>query len=200
VILSGYYRHRRKRFHYLKDALAILILFVLVLITYRYAGSDVTLSGKAQIVDGDTLKIGSTSIRLIGIDAPERNQKCTRQNEQYSCGRTSTRALKKLISGRAINCIGWQKDRYRRFLATCYLRGVDPSKPSLNQIMVRQGWAVSYNDYTKDQAKARANKRGIWAGDFQQPHQWRLENRPNYQSQENLINSVWQWVKNIAGL
>jgi endonuclease YncB( thermonuclease family) len=34
------------------------------------------LSGQASIIDGDTLEIHGTRIRLWGIDAPESNQLC----------------------------------------------------------------------------------------------------------------------------
>ena len=32
------------------------------------------LSGRATVIDGDTLKIGQIPIRILGIDAPEKNQ------------------------------------------------------------------------------------------------------------------------------
>ncbi len=35
------------------------------------------LSGQARIIDGDTIWIGDTKIRLHGIDAPETRQECT---------------------------------------------------------------------------------------------------------------------------
>ena len=34
------------------------------------------ISGKAKIIDGDTIKINGNNIRLLGIDAPEKNQIC----------------------------------------------------------------------------------------------------------------------------
>ena len=38
--------------------------------------SGATLSGSARIVDGDTLEVRGTRIRLHGIDAPESGQSC----------------------------------------------------------------------------------------------------------------------------
>ena len=35
-----------------------------------------TLNGKAEIVDGDTIKVGGLPVRLYGIDAPEGRQTC----------------------------------------------------------------------------------------------------------------------------
>ncbi|MCF6306034.1 MAG: hypothetical protein L3J33_11770 [Rhodobacteraceae bacterium] len=32
---------------------------------------SLTLTGRAYVIDGDTIKIGKTKIRLAGIDAPE---------------------------------------------------------------------------------------------------------------------------------
>jgi len=182
------------------DLVIILVLLVLVIIVYRYAGDDDTITGKAHIIDGDTVKIDGLSIRLIGIDAPERKQKCQKQNTTYLCGKASTRALRKMIGNSAIACHGWQKDIYQRLLATCYLSRQKTNGKSLNQKMVRAGWAVSYNDYYRDENRARKEKRGLWAGKFQQPSDWRQENRRSDMLQENLFNSIWQWIKNIAGL
>jgi endonuclease YncB( thermonuclease family) len=50
------------------------------------AASD--LSGTARVIDGDTIAIGNTRIRLWGIDAPEREQTCFAKNgDIYECGR-----------------------------------------------------------------------------------------------------------------
>ena len=41
----------------------------------------------ARIVDGDTLAIGETKIRLEGIDAPESDQLCLDRNAvKWNCG------------------------------------------------------------------------------------------------------------------
>ncbi len=46
--------------------------------------------------------------------------------------------------------------------------------------MVQQGWAVSYGDYRNEEVVARREKRGIWAGSFEVPYQWRKEHqKPN---------------------
>ena len=178
----------------------ILFLLVLVIIVYRYAGSDDIVAGKPYVIDGDTVEISGHSIRLIGIDAPERKQKCLKQNTTYSCGIASTSALKKMVGNSAVACHGWQKDIYQRLLATCYLAHQNTGDKSLNQKMVRAGWAVSYNDYYLAENRARKEKRGLWAGEFQTPSDWRQENRRSDMLQKNLFNSVWQWIKNIAGL
>lgn len=38
-------------------------------------------SGRAQVIDGDSLEIGGTRTRLFGIDAPERGQGCQADGE-----------------------------------------------------------------------------------------------------------------------
>jgi endonuclease YncB( thermonuclease family) len=45
------------------------------------------LTGVPRIVDGDTLAIGSTKFRLLGIDAPETDQFCVNGNgDHWTCG------------------------------------------------------------------------------------------------------------------
>ena len=58
---------------------------VLTLIVSTPAFADVT--GKARVVDGDTIHIGKTKIRLHGIDAPEMKQTCrTSKGKEQLCG------------------------------------------------------------------------------------------------------------------
>jgi endonuclease YncB( thermonuclease family) len=52
-----------------------------------HAHATELISGVARIVDGDTLAIGETKIRLEGIDAPETDQVCLDQNAAtWNCG------------------------------------------------------------------------------------------------------------------
>lgn len=45
------------------------------------------LAGQASVIDGDTLEIHGTRIRLWGIDAPESSQLCRDDDSlQYRCG------------------------------------------------------------------------------------------------------------------
>ena len=77
-----------------------LILFSLVIFFTNISSSkeEKIISGKARVVDGDTIKINEISIRLYGIDAPEKNQICMGlSGESYNCGLSSTRFLKHLL-------------------------------------------------------------------------------------------------------
>ena len=100
------------------------------------------LSGVPRIVDGDTLAIGATKVRLEGIDAPETDQVCLNANGvHWACGIDARDQLAEHIAGRAIECSSHGTDVYRRTLATCYLAGED-----LNGWLVRQGWALAYRN------------------------------------------------------
>lgn len=79
-----------------------------------------TVSGTTHVVDGDTLEIDGTRIRLFGIDAPESAQHCmNQQGGEWACGRAATRALELLTEGREVTCRGDSHDDYGRLLAVC---------------------------------------------------------------------------------
>ncbi len=149
-------------------------LFLLIFLFSSHANAT-DLSGPPRIVDGDTIWIGETKIRLHGIDAPETKQECQQADGfPYLCGEASTEALRVLVGSGTVRCEGDAYDRYKRLIAVCYSGTVN-----LNAELVRQGWALAYRRYSKDyvsaEKEAQDAKRGIWAGDFEPPWEWRSE-------------------------
>ena len=135
-----------------------------------------TIYGKAKIIDGDTIHIGNSKIRLHGIDAPETKQKCTKNNKKWNCGLESKRFLKNLVSNDYIECDTSGRDRYNRYIGICYKNNI-----SLNSEMVVNGWAIAYRyyslDYIKEEEIAKSKKIGIWIGEFEEPYLFRKNNK-----------------------
>lgn len=134
------------------------------------------ISGVPRVVDGDTLAIGATKVRLEGIDAPETDQVCLNaKGIRWTCGIDARDQLVSHIAGRAIRCVSNGTDVYRRTLATCSL-----AEENLNDWMVQQGWALAYVKYSPAYVRAeqiaRANQRGLWQGAFIAPWDWRHRN------------------------
>jgi endonuclease YncB( thermonuclease family) len=138
-----------------------------------------TLTGcgrEVGVVDGDTLVIGAEHIRLHGIDAPERDQVCHKADgSSYDCGHMAAAHLRREIADGMPACASLYRDRYRRQIATCTVDGRD-----VGDAMVRSGWAIdvplySGGKYAAAEAEARAARRGLWAGEFENPARWRQE-------------------------
>ena len=144
--------------------------------------AEKVISGKAEVVDADTIKINKIKIRLFGIDAPEKEQVCKKIymsffifnfQKDYKCGEKSTSALTNKIKDKKIKCIlDKKKDKYKRNIGTCYLKNQD-----INRWLVRSGYAIAYKRYSKkyilDEQYAKENKLGIWVGTFIKPEKWR---------------------------
>ncbi|OQM76756.1 thermonuclease family protein [Manganibacter manganicus] len=148
---------------------AIGLLLLLAFLVARLEERDRrTETGAASVVDGDTIRLGRTRVRLRGIDAPETAQLCRKDGTDYACGKQARQALAKLIAGRPVSCDGSRLDRYGRLLGDC-----SAGDTNLNRQLVLSGWAVAYGDFEHDEAAARADGRGIWAGSFERPQEWR---------------------------
>ena len=138
------------------------------------AEAGTPISGRAKIIDGDSLEVAGERIRLFGIDAPEGRQQCRDANGQdYACGREAARILTALIGGRPVSCTLVTHDQYARDVATCQAEGRD-----LGEAMVRAGYARDYARHSKGryaaaERDARAARRGIWAGESEDPAAWR---------------------------
>ena len=68
----------------------------------------------AYVIDGDTLEIGKTTIRLNGIDAPEHGQQCG----AWRCGAAVADAMAALADGAVLRCEARPLDGYVRIIAT----------------------------------------------------------------------------------
>jgi endonuclease YncB( thermonuclease family) len=131
------------------------------------------ITGTARVVDGDTLAVGETRVRLEGIDAPEAGQTCKRKwFGAWPCGAAATAALTRLVEGRIVSCEPRGHDKYGRTLGVCYLNGRD-----LNAHMVREGYAWAFakysQSYVREEAQARAEGLGIWQGEAQPAWEYR---------------------------
>ena len=157
-----------------RSLLAALAVAVLVLPAPSAALADAT--GKAQVVDGDTLQVAGERVRLQGIDAPETRQSCSIGGIGYACGENAKRLLMGATAGKVITCKGEKRDRYGRLVAVCYAGDDD-----LNAMMVRDGWALAYRRYGKEyvgaETEARAQGAGMWQGTFVEPWEWRRQAR-----------------------
>lgn len=132
--------------------------------------------GIASVIDADTIEIHGIRVRLVGIDAPESEQSCQDTSGlDYRCGQQAALVLADHIAGRLLECKPEGTDRYGRTLAVCWLGAED-----INGWLVSKGWALAYRQfsgaYTGEEAMARAAKRGIWAGGFTPPWEWRQQN------------------------
>jgi len=128
-----------------------------------------------RVVDGDTLKAGRETVRLVGIDTPESK----RPGTPVECGATrAAAALRALVAGRAVvlrrDPTQAARDRFGRTLAYVEVDGRDAG-----EAMVRSGLAKVYvyggvpfarvDAYRRAAAHARSARAGVYGacrGDF----------------------------------
>jgi len=152
--------------------------FVLFTVLLAAAAAPVRadVAGTAQVIDGDTIAIDGKRIRLHGIDAPETHQTCSAYGQAWACGQMATDWLKSHLARREVACVGHARDRYGRLLAVCHVGG-----DSLNERIVREGWALAFRRYSTEylaaEEDARRNGAGIWRGEFTAPWDWRRAQR-----------------------
>ncbi|MGB2533805.1 MAG: thermonuclease family protein [Candidatus Puniceispirillum sp.] len=137
-------------------------------------GGKVTVT---RISDGDSLRSGSLRIRLFGIDAPEIKQVCHYESSlKWPCGVDARDRLTELVKTAAyLDCKLRDTDRYGRLVMQCFANEKD-----IGRTLVEEGMAVAYERYARDyiavQAQARDAGRGMWAGTFDMPEDWRKAN------------------------
>src|SRR5215469_15221586 len=144
-------------------------LLLILLLSSNAAWAD-NFVGQASIIDGDTLEIHGTRIRLWGVDAPESSQLCRGEDSlQYRCGAKAANDLDTYIDRRPVNCVPLNLDQYGRTVATCSVSGTD-----LGEWLVRNGLALDWPQYSRGryaaaERDADRSGRGMWAGSYVEP-------------------------------
>ncbi len=163
----------------MREGAGIALVILLAVIIGAVYGWQETLAGPVtEIADGDTLTVAGDRVRLHGVDAPERSQRCMASNGQrYSCGESATRHLASLVGREELRCAVIDTDRYGRKVARC----MTPAGRDVGRELVRSGMAVAYRRYSEiyvpDEDSARAARRGLWQGGFQMPWEYRTGRR-----------------------
>ena len=148
------------------------IMLMVLFLTSGATGAE--LVGQASVIDGDSLEIHGTSIRLFGIDAPKSSQSCrNKESETYRCGQIASNALWEFIAQRPVECVDLDTRSWKRVVAVCSVADTD-----LADWMVRNGYALDWPKYSKGgyasaQAEAKQGERGIWSGTFAEPWRYR---------------------------
>jgi endonuclease YncB( thermonuclease family) len=153
----------------------LLLAIAMLLLPAMAQAADVT--GVPKIREGDTIVIGSSRIRLGGIDAPSVDQLCLNTSgERWTCGVAARDELIKHADNKPWTCHVQRTDRRGRLVARCEVDGED-----IQKWMVKSGWALSYvrfsHDYDADEKAAREAKAGMWQGAFIAPWDWRVRNK-----------------------
>ena len=166
------------------DRLLIIILFLFS--TYSFADFNAKV---LRIIDGDTVHVKDNmankiyKVRLLGIDAPEKNQNYGKQSASF---------LKEIIEEKYIKIIStptknntYTVDRYNRVLGKIIFENQD-----INHLMIEKGMAWHYKKYKNNQPiedqksyneaeiSARKNNIGLWStNNPMPPWSWRKINR-----------------------
>lgn len=106
-----------------------------------------------RVVDGDTFRASGRSIRVWGINAPEKNQPLYGE---------SSLALGAFLETGILRCKQIEKDKYQRDVMHCYSGNND-----IGALMVKAGFASDFPKYSgrfyhAEQAFAKEGKIGIW--------------------------------------
>ena len=110
------------------------------------------------------------------MDAPEINQICTLNNQDWECGLAAALYLEQLHGVDGFECEDLGQDRYKRILARCYILE-DGNRMDIGSLMVGEGYALAYRRYSKDyideEELAKENNKGLWRSKFMKPWEWR---------------------------
>jgi endonuclease YncB( thermonuclease family) len=158
-----------------------------------------------MVVDGDFLTMQGKVAKIVGIDAPELIQSCTRFGEPWQAGIEAAKWLRQFLRNRQVVCvidgdlfnykayctysddIGVPRDLGLKILGSgwAYLIPVDEARWQRAPINLKDNLVSVVKqrpDYVLAAKSARANKIGLWSGRCEPPWDWRYNNpelRPN---------------------
>jgi endonuclease YncB( thermonuclease family) len=137
-------------------------------------GGGASVQGYAYGVGADSVRIGSTTVRLSGIDTPEPEQRCGRAGRSWRCAAAAEIALSRLVGGYRASCTLSGSDESGRTLGRCTVAQKD-----VGAELVRQGHVFAEAGilarYGGEEREAREAKAGMWGGDVERPAEYRAK-------------------------
>ncbi|MBD9524431.1 thermonuclease family protein [Ensifer sp. ENS02] len=137
-------------------------------------------SGRARVIDGDTISIGHERVRIAAIDACERGQTGLKDGKVWRCGVAARSYLGKMIDGRHVRCDIIDRDQYRRLVGQCFIGETDIGlamvKAGLAEAMLRYlpaTHSINEVEYGQAENRARDNGFGMWSAEIESPHVYR---------------------------
>jgi endonuclease YncB( thermonuclease family) len=91
----------------------------------EHGGGRSEVSGRAYVLDGDTIEVGGVRVRLQGLHCPEAGE---------PGGSAATSAMQRMTRGDTVRCTLTGERSYDRIVGTCYVADID-----LTAAIIRQG-------------------------------------------------------------
>ena len=130
--------------------------------------------GRANVLSGDSLKVGSVTLRLAGIEAPEAEQLCAGPGGRR-CADSARDALARAVRSRSLRCRLAGEDEHGVRLATCL-----DGETDIAAGLVQSGHVFAvpgfFARYGSAEGQARAAKAGVWQSDeVERPSEFRAK-------------------------
>jgi len=133
----------------------LVLLFLLI----SWTATETARGRVITVTDGDTITILTTKntqekIRLLDIDAPERNQSYYEKSRQF---------LSNMVAGKTVRVVYKDRDQYGRILGIVYV-----GRKNVNEEMIKAGLAWNYHystnkKYADLEAEAKRKKLNIFS-------------------------------------
>lgn len=132
-----------------------------------------------DVIDGDTIRIGAVSLRLQGVDAPERDQVCIMPNRAHRmCGEDAREAIRDLVRNRIVQCqppsgrSTWRQAFGRPVVQCLIIDG--NARTDIAASLAASGYATaSVRAYESMVTRARGRGLGMWTSCTLSPRAWR---------------------------
>jgi endonuclease YncB( thermonuclease family) len=136
--------------------------------------------GSASAVTGDVLRLQGQLVRLDGVEAPDREQRCGTatptkgQGKRWACGEAAVEMLARTVRGKTVRCSLSGTDDLGRPRGSCLI-----GDQNVGAELVRVGLAFSdgglLSGFGSLERDARNQKLGIWRGDADRPSEHRAK-------------------------
>ena len=134
------------------------------------------LEGRATVLAGDLVRIGTTTVRLSGIEAPDVEQRCGGDAKKtWACGEAARNALTRLVKGKTVRCDLSGTDDAGFAMGSCDAG----AGQNLSATLVSEGAVFAAGSFLSSlstlEADAKAKKAGIWRGEAERPSDYRAK-------------------------